>query len=157
MRFSMNAFRDSYGIKNGLVGAEIGAGTGINARDILNGLNLLKLYLIEGENWGSSCGVYLETIAREYDSVKIILESSVPAAKKISDNCLDFVYIDASHIYEDVKEDIEVWYPKVKPGGWLLFHDFDPLDKGVGVYRAVMEFAISHGRSVFEYLNQEQG
>ena len=37
---------------------------------------------------------------------------------------LDFVYIDANHNYECVKEDIEHWYPKVKVGGIIAGHDF---------------------------------
>jgi hypothetical protein len=44
------------------------------------------------------------------------------------DNSLDFVYIDANHTYEGVKEDIKYWYPKVKPGGLLLGHDYLPND-----------------------------
>jgi hypothetical protein len=37
---------------------------------------------------------------------------------------LDFIYIDANHAYDFVKEDIECWYPKVKPGGWVMGHDY---------------------------------
>lgn len=50
--------------------------------------------------------------------------TSLEAAKKFKDNSLDFVFIDASHEYEDVRDDIIAWYPKVKRGGVLAGHDF---------------------------------
>jgi len=41
---------------------------------------------------------------------------------------LDFVYVDASHAYADVKRDIELWWPLVRAGGILAGHDYDPSD-----------------------------
>jgi hypothetical protein len=57
------------------------------------------------------------------------------AAVTIPDGSLDFVFLDADHSYEAVKRDIEVWKPKVMPGGFLMGHDTH-MD---GVRRAVME------------------
>lgn len=36
----------------------------------------------------------------------------------------DLVYIDASHVYADVKKDIKLWYQKVEPHGILCGHDY---------------------------------
>jgi predicted O-methyltransferase YrrM len=60
---------------------------------------------------------------------------SVEAAEKYEDNSLDLVCIDASHDYEDVKNDILAWLPKVKVGGILAGDDF----LHSGVYQAVKE------------------
>ena len=49
---------------------------------------------------------------------------STEAAKKIPDLSLDFVYLDARHDYCGVMEDLEAYYPKVRPGGFLAGHDF---------------------------------
>jgi predicted O-methyltransferase YrrM len=38
---------------------------------------------------------------------------------------VDMVYVDGSHIFKEVKEDIEVWLPLIKPGGIICFHDYD--------------------------------
>lgn len=57
---------------------------------------------------------------------------------------LDFVYIDANHRYEAIKEDISLWWPKVKTFGILAGHDYlnGNLPTGdYGVKRAVDEFA----------------
>ena len=43
---------------------------------------------------------------------------SIPASQLWANETLDFVFIDASHHYADVVEDIKHWYPKVKKG-WL--------------------------------------
>jgi predicted O-methyltransferase YrrM len=47
----------------------------------------------------------------------------------------DLVYIDGRHEYKNVKRDLELWSPLVKPGGWLAGHDWMMDD----VKRAVRE------------------
>lgn len=44
------------------------------------------------------------------------------------DESLDFVYIDGNHAYDYVKQDIEKWWPKVKPGGLVMGHDYLLMD-----------------------------
>ncbi|MFZ2202451.1 MAG: glycosyltransferase [Microgenomates group bacterium] len=44
---------------------------------------------------------------------------------------IDLLFIDGSHIYEDVRSDFELFFPHVKPGGMVLFHDVDPAFPGV--------------------------
>ncbi len=54
------------------------------------------------------------------------------------DQSLDFVFLDASHTYEDVKNDICLWLPKVRYGGVLAGDDYT--DKfSDGVVKAVDE------------------
>lgn len=43
--------------------------------------------------------------------------------ESIPDNTIDLLHIDGSHLYEDVKIDFELFYPKVKKGGIILMHD----------------------------------
>jgi hypothetical protein len=66
--------------------------------------------------------------------------TSLEAVKVISpDESLDFVYIDANHSYTHVTRDLEAWWNKVKPGGYLGGHDMFSLDHP-GVTCAVVEF-----------------
>ena len=58
--------------------------------------------------------------------VNPIRMSSLDGVKLYTDNSLDFVFIDASHEYEDVKADIQAWLPKVKlDGGIIAGHDYN--------------------------------
>ena len=66
---------------------------------------------------------------------------SLEAAALFEDNSLDFVFIDAMHDYEAVKDDINTWYPKVKVGGYIGGHDYGENLPPIlaGVYAAVNE------------------
>lgn len=55
--------------------------------------------------------------------VEFIRKISVDAVSQFADESLDFVYIDGNHDYKYVLEDLKVWYPKVKQGGFLCGDD----------------------------------
>lgn len=61
---------------------------------------------------------------------------------------LDFVYVDGNHSYEGVKEDLEVWYPKIKIGG-LIFGDDWEGPSTYGVANAVDEFFNKWNKKVY--------
>lgn len=50
-----------------------------------------------------------------------------------------FVYLDADHSYEAVREDLLLWWPLIQPGGLLAGDDFGV--QHPGVKEAVIEFA----------------
>lgn len=54
----------------------------------------------------------------------MIQSKSVEAASKFDDLSLDWVYIDATHRYKNVLEDMDAWYPKLKAGGLFSGHDY---------------------------------
>lgn len=56
--------------------------------------------------------------------VRVIPMKSVDAARLYQDHSLEFVYIDASHDYQSVKEDILTWFNKVKIGGIIGGDDY---------------------------------
>lgn len=93
----------------------------------------------------------LET-AKKYKGRAIPMKMfSSDAVKQFEDNTFDFVYIDANHKYEFIKEDIKQWYPKCKSGGIFAGHDY--LDGVItsgdyGVKSAVNEFCAETGLNV---------
>lgn len=62
---------------------------------------------------------------------KAIRATSKEASKKFKNEYLDVVFIDLTHTYESVKEDIQLWLPKVKKGGYIAGDDYHENWKGV--------------------------
>lgn len=47
------------------------------------------------------------------------------AAKLVEDKSLDFIFVDADHSTEAVRNDFLTWLPKVKDDGWIIGHDIN--------------------------------
>jgi len=67
---------------------------------------------------------YLVNIEPVKSVVKTLDMQSGEASKKFKKASLDFVYIDGSHDFDSVCNDIEIWLPKLKPGGMIAGHDY---------------------------------
>ena len=50
--------------------------------------------------------------------------TSAEAADRLPAGCLDFVYIDAGNDEKSVREDLDLWFDKVRPGGIIAGHDY---------------------------------
>lgn len=147
------------------VGVEIGVYQGDFSFQVLNSWSNIKLFSIDcWENQPNEIytdlhnhtskdfdNIYLDVLQRSksFNERSIILRKySKQAVEMFEDNSLDFVYLDANHRYEQVKTDIEMWFPKVKSHGIISGHDF--IEDGVrlvegcptdfGVQKAVKEF-----------------
>jgi len=108
-----------------------------------------KLADITKENWDA---LYLRAcqLSLKHKPLKIMRLKSVEAAKLFPEHYFDFIFIDASHLYEDVKEDIIAWHPKVRPGGILAGHDYGVgKQRGYEVNKAVDEVFGKDGIEVF--------
>ena len=75
--------------------------------------------------------------------VNLIKAHSLDAVSNYEDDSLSLVFIDGSHDFEDVKDDLKAWLPKVKKGGMLAGHDYGSTYH-VGVYPAVGEVLGNH-------------
>jgi hypothetical protein len=85
-----------------------------------------------------------ERFAKELASGQVVIHRafSVDVATQFGDRYFDWVYIDGNHLYDFVKRDLEIYFPKVKPGGYLAGDDYglEGWWKN-GVQKAVDEFA----------------
>lgn len=60
-----------------------------------------------------------------FKNVNYVISDSADAAKMDTLPLgFDMIFLDAMHTYEDVKADIERWYPRVLSGGLMVFHDY---------------------------------
>lgn len=90
---------------------------------------------------GQLYDIFIKNIEPVKEYIVPIRKASLEAVNDFEDNSLDFVFIDASHAYLDVKEDLKAWWPKVKKGGVFAGHDYK---HWAGVKKAVDEFAVNN-------------
>lgn len=72
--------------------------------------------------------------------VKLISLPSVEGANRWNEMCgkpVDLLFIDGSHLYADVVGDFLAWLPHVSGDARILFHDYDPIDRGGVVHLGV--------------------
>jgi len=67
---------------------------------------------------------FLDNIKPVHQAINIVRMSSYDAAKTYNENSVNYIFIDASHDYDNVCADIKAWLPKVRCGGILAGHDF---------------------------------
>jgi hypothetical protein len=123
-------------------GAEIGTFKGEFSKDILQNwggtLYMIDVWkplsneeYLDSSNHGTHKTAYsdaMDSISGFEDRGLMIRAASKIASKIFADESLNFVYIDANHAYDYVVEDIEVWFPKIKKGGYLCGHDYIDID-----------------------------
>ncbi len=119
-------------------GVELGVDKGILFRLLLEGVPALHLTGVDLFPDRTRSRRAFETAATHADRCTLLTMSTDEAALLVPDGSLDFVFIDADHSYEAVKQDIAHWLPKVKAGGWIGGHDYHPR-RWPGVVAAVRE------------------
>jgi len=147
--------------------AEIGVAEGINAESILEMLNVKKMFLVDPyEPYFTDARIgdgvtprgietkfvdinakvlVAERLARFKSKIEFVPLYSTEAVHVIPK--VDFAYIDANHDFPHVTEDIENYWPKIKPGGILSGHDFE--QNYPGVTKAVVNFAVHNDLQLF--------
>ncbi len=126
------------------VGAEIGVFRGEFTRLILKIVRPQKLHLIDpwkyetdpiytksiyggeiGKNQANMDAIYHRVVQRfGAKNVEIHRGTSFDCAVLFPDNYFDWIYVDGNHQYEFVKQDLETYYAKVKPGGIVAGDDY---------------------------------
>ncbi|GFE71053.1 hypothetical protein CFPU101_36630 [Chroococcus sp. FPU101] len=149
--------------------AEIGVYKGEYSQKILQITQPLKLHLIdpwqyqEDKMYQKACYGQLSggqlLLEQKYENVvnqfakeinlgQVVIhrEYSNEIYSQFEDNYFDWIYIDGNHLYEFVKQDLELYYDKVKKGGFITGDDYG---KGGwwqgGVTKAVNEFIAQGG------------
>ncbi len=109
------------------VGCWKGKSTSYLMVEIINSGKSIKLDCIDlwskdqdyHEDLSNLFDTFLNNMSEFKGLYKAIRMDSVEAASLYKNNSLDFVFIDACHSYECVKNDIKAWLPKIKKK-WLF-------------------------------------
>ncbi|MDC0226670.1 class I SAM-dependent methyltransferase [Alphaproteobacteria bacterium] len=78
----------------------------------------------------------------EKKNVQICKKNSLESSKIFNDNYFDYIYIDAEHSYNAVKNDLNYWYPKLKINGYIFGDDYywREADNSFSVSKAYQDF-----------------
>ena len=146
-----------------LIGVEIGVYKAEHAESLLNHLDIKQLFLVdpyklyakykEGEaHYGVDQDPLnlakeeaMQRLSRYSNKVSWIFKKSSDALDEIPDE-IDFVYIDGNHEENFVREDILIYYPKIRQGGVIGGHDFYNgfCREHDGVIQAVNSFTVQN-------------
>ena len=77
------------------------------------------------------------------DKIHVLSCRSWEAAGFFDDGEVDMVWVDASHEFTGAKADLDAWWAKVKPGGFLAGHDYSE----AGVALAVDRFCFAASKT----------
>jgi hypothetical protein len=85
--------------------------------------------------------IFLKNIEPVKHIINPIKDYSLKASKLYENESVDFIFIGASHDYDNVIKDLYAWFPKLKIGGIIAGHDYGC----EGVNKAVNEFFSDKG------------
>lgn len=166
LRFKRNNMASMFNDLGYRKGAEIGVYTGEYSEILCSKNPEMKLHCIDP--WKVYKSEEIEPFAQNQEALDRFYEeakkrlapyncilhrsTSMEAVKEFEPNSLDFVYIDANHSYENVKEDLEAWSKIVRKGGIVSGHDyghFKHRDRNIGTKRAIDEHIKKHNVVLF--------
>jgi len=142
--------------------AEIGVAEGYFSADMLSWpINLSRLYMVDrwqcvsdqkgdasnSQEWHDTNLAAARARVKQFGDRAVFLQgSSIKMAEQVADRSLMLAYIDADHTYQGVLFDSLSWLPKVVPGGYMAFHDYE--NANYGVKEAVNEFCRQNGFTI---------
>lgn len=95
-----------------------------------------------------------ERLSSEFgDRFRLVRKPSIEAAGDFADGSVDLIFIDGDHQYGSVRQDLNTWYPKIRPGGLMIGDDY----AWPGVERAVKEFSAHQGTPAVSVASTESG
>ena len=125
------------------IGSYLGSSSCFIASGIQSAGNAATLFCVDtwandamSEGKRDTYSEFLENTASFQNQIVPLRGKSEEIAKSF-DKKIDFLFIDAGHEYDDVKADVKAWFPKLKPGALVIFHDIGWAE---GVQRAVDEY-----------------
>lgn len=135
-------------VAKGGVMAEIGVDRGDFSLEILTRCKPEKLHLFDIDISRLVNPEVRAELASASERLMTHVGDSSSHMSRMPDNYFDMVYIDGDHEYEGVVKDIEATLPKMKPGGAIIFNDYNVWSATsmfhCGVARAVHELCLNH-------------
>ena len=99
---------------------EIGVSNGFSLLSVAKHRKDIQCYGIENEN-----KVAVDIISKEQVSNATFIFGHSSTVAKSWEAPIDLLFIDGDHKLPQIAFDVIGWFPHVKPGGYILFHDYE--------------------------------
>lgn len=145
------------------VGVHLGKSAAFMAVEIANSGKNIRFDCIDpwdgrsesGHHYKNGFEMFMDNMFPANGHFNVVVGASPEVSAMYPDASLDFVWIDAIHLYDNVKADIEAWLPKVRKGGYIGGHDYSVGHEN-GIDRAVSEllpgYTVHNGSLVDSWL-----
>lgn len=142
---------ESYLTGNSLMGVEIGVDVGAHAESLLIYCDIKKIWLIDP--WPNKYmeGFCAGRLAKWRNKICMEKTTSLMGADLFGVNMLDFVYLDQEHDYNSVREDLRIWWGKIREGGIMGLRNYNGNE---GLRKAADEFIQGKRHEVENYCNE---
>ena len=142
-------------IPSNSVGIELGVYHGICARYILDNASVKEMFLVDiwtipgtkvQHKWDSRYNNTKKIMKKELNSgkVKIYKMDTHDAASMFDDDSIDWIHGDSGVRYNHIKPNLELYWPKLKRGGYFVIRGFTPSNPVNGVHIAIDELRASN-------------
>jgi len=104
--------------------------------------------------WRSVFISTLREIERHEIHMRLIEQANPDAATLLGSDRFETIFIDGSHEYADVLNDIESMLPLLLPGGIIAGHDYSPAHPGVqdAVNELLPKFSVEPGTRIWRWI-----
>lgn len=102
----------------------LGAGPGVFALAMLEGRNHPPHLTVVDYEFGSWFDAHLLGIGADISRVDKIQSDTATLGGGWEGPAFALIVVDADHSYMGVCRDIAAWWNHLKPGGWMVFHDY---------------------------------
>jgi len=107
---------------------EIGSAEGQSTITIAQAQDYVQVHAID---MMPTANLMVNLKAAEVNDRVIVHPCKSEEAAKYWSTEIDFLFIDATHTAEAVTQDIELWTPHLKVGGYIAFHDYHKSHAGM--------------------------
>jgi predicted O-methyltransferase YrrM len=110
-------------------------------------INVRNHHIVPAYQEDSSFDTFLNNLKKcgLYQYVEPIKQKSEYAAKSWHQP-IKLLFIDGSHVYEDVMLDLKLWEPWLVQGGIIAMHDTKPFGPRIAVYKAMDDYIVKSKR-----------
>jgi len=141
-----------------LIGAEVGVMQGYHSLNILTNISNIEIFYLVDPYLGSTPfdgNEDIKNLAKEVlenfkEKIRWVYKEFEACTTQDIPDALDFIYIDANHNYECVKQQLISSAKLVRKGGVVSGHDFGWTGNGGGVQKAVTEYVNTNKVSLSE-------